>query len=154
MPLFNPTTSSEISGGAHFTVLPWNYSVIVQGTWVFASAAAQWGAFVYSNNSGTPANGDELDFLVYLPAGTYTLRFFNTTGATAAIISFDIDAALAVASFDAYSAGNVFNVLFTQIGIVLSTAGIKTIKVRVNGRNASSTGWLNQFSCFTFWRTA
>ena len=65
----------------------------------------------------------------------------------------DLDAA-EVASFDGYAAGWVPNVRFVQTSIAVATSGLKTLRVRVDGKNGSGTGYYGPFHYIALWRSA
>lgn len=138
-------------GEGHIEIIPPSYISIGQGTWVFTTSAANW---FYGALTHTPANdGDNLSWKVYLAAGTYTLFIMNTTSNTMGIIDFDIDA-VEVASFDLYTVGLVHNARRTETGIVIASSGLYTLKLRVDGKNASSGGYNVWQQLITLWRTA
>jgi len=127
------------------------YDSIGQGTWIIGvDSIVQWNA-VWRNSS--LADGDNISYKVYLTAGTYTFYSLFKTYSGAAIMDIDIDG-VEVASFDGYSAGIVANVLFSQPNIVVAESGVKTVRLRVDGRHASSTGWSLNLINFQFARTA
>lgn len=138
------------AGNSQAIILPSDYTTIGQGTWVVFVSTTKFlnGCFL---SGGT--NGDNVNFKVYLMAGTYTLNYFCFTNANVCISTVAIDG-VDKASFDLYSVGAVDNVIKTQAGITVSTSGIKTINVRANSKNVSSSGYQNNFAYMTFYRTA
>lgn len=127
---------------------PWAYSSIGQGTWVFYLGGAihtgQWAAAMWYNSSS--ANGDNISYSIYLDAGTYTLCLLHMKTASCAIIDYDIDD-VEVFSHDQYAAIDAFNQITFATNISIATAGRKTLKMRVHGRNASAVSW----QCNTNW---
>uniref|UniRef100_A0A6M3Y030 Uncharacterized protein n=1 Tax=viral metagenome TaxID=1070528 RepID=A0A6M3Y030_9ZZZZ len=147
----DPDWSAELFGEGHITILPIAYNSIGQGTWSSTDGAVLGGA--YLGQSVSIADGDNISYKVYLDAGTYTLAFITSTHSDMAILDFDIDD-VEVASFDCYSATFVSSVLKTQTGIVVSSAGLKTLKARVHGKNASATSYQMRIQAIILWRTA
>lgn len=84
--------------------------------------------------------------------GTYTLILFGKTHTAYGIIDVDIDGD-EIASFDLYGA-NTDNVRQVQTGITVSSAGIKTLKLRVDGKNASSSAYYCAFTYLALIKTA
>jgi len=140
-----------VVGEGHITILPFSYDSIGQGTWAFTSHAGLFFGGSIANTSST--DGDNLSYKVYLDVGTYALLLFTRTHPGGPIVDFDIDA-VEVASFDDYSNPGVNNVIFTQTGIIISTPGLKTLKARVDGKNASSSAYLLYLTYMALWRTA
>lgn len=137
-------------GEGHISIFPFNYSAINAGTWAFGVQGG-WANYVFFNTSHDDA--DELDFQVYLAAGTYTLRILSNKGPSSGIISFDIDGA-EVASLDLYNDPSVINEISSQAGIAVATAGLKTLTMRVDGKNASATFHYCIVYTIALWRTA
>lgn len=146
-----PHHAPQDIGEGHITILPWNYDSIGAGIFVLSTQPTDvLNGYLYNSAA---ANLDNLSYRAALAAGTYTLRFICRTNNDAAILDFDIDG-VEVASFDCYSAGVVNNVIFTQAGIVIAADGLKTIRLRSDGRNGASTGWQIRITEFALWRTA
>ncbi len=139
----------SIHGEGHITILPQSYSAIIQGAWVWLSQANQWGGFCWRNSFN--ADGDEIHYAAYLAKGTYTVGLFCLTASANPILDIYIDGD-EVASFDLYTAGPAPNSWFTQTSISVSVSGLKTIKLKVDGKNGSSSGHNVYLSYFVFWR--
>lgn len=145
--------SSATPGEGHILILPWAYNSIGQGTWVLGGVSANYlfqGGLWYNS---TKADLDNISYKVYLSIGTYTLRLYGRTANDHGIVDIDLDAD-EIASFDGYSAGVVDIVAFSKTGIVVSIAGLKTLKLRLDGKNASSTAFQHDTFAIALWRTA
>lgn len=139
------------AGEGHIFILPLSYVSIGQGTWITAiSAGIFFAAQFYSSDV---ANGDNISYQVYLAKGTYTLMFLCRQGPNMPIVDFDIDAG-EVASFDLYHVNDTSENRRTQTAIGVATSGLKTLKLRVDGKHASSGGYWCFFQCIILWRTA
>ena len=150
-PHVNADISNDLQRFAgHISILPASYSAVL-GTWGFNIDATYYLSGSFINLSGL--NGDYMDFKIYLAKGTYTLVLLVPTATNSAIIDFDIDA-VEVASFDTYSATVTLNVIFKKISISISTDGLKTLRMRVDGANASSTGLYARPQYIGLYRTA
>jgi len=132
-------------------ILPYAYSAAGQGTWaLIINAAYLFCGYIWNS---THTDGDNISYDIYLDAGTYTLCVLHSTINNCGIIDVDIDAT-EVDSFDCYSAGAVVNVKTTQTGIVIASAGRKTLKLRVDGKHASSSDYYAAVNWISLWRTA
>lgn len=139
-------------GEGHISIWPHAYSAVVAGTWATAMNALQimYGYFYNSSN----ANLNEVDYKIFLDGGTYTFRVCCYTATNGAIMDVLLDT-VSKGTIDTYSAAPTYNVLKSITGIVVTTPGIKTLGIKVNGRNASNvTGYYVIFSTLALWRTA
>ena len=141
------------SDEGHITIFPSAYDSIGQGSWIW-SVNQQFihilaGVFYNSSN----ANNDEISYKIELSAGTYTLNILTTLGESRGIMKWYIDD-IEVASFDNYSASPTFNVVKQQIGIFIPTIGLKTLKLKVVGKNPLATGYCAFLQNISLWRTA
>jgi len=138
-------------GEGHITIHPFAYDSIGQGVWAIAILGTK--ALNYGWRNTSNADGDNLSYKAFLAQGTYTLGVLYTTHDSFGIGKVDIDG-VEVASFDFYAAVPVLNNLGTQAGIIVAASGLKTIRVRVDGKNPASTGFRIDYSSLTLWRTA
>jgi hypothetical protein len=146
------TPLGGLIGQGHITILPWHYSGITQGTWVFLADSAQIGTFIFTNNT-THAQNDRIDYKVYLAAGTYTFSVLCETHPGSPIITLLFDEA-SQGTVDLYSASQTRNVIKTITGIVVATAGLYTVSIKAATRHASANDWLFYLSSISLFRTA
>ena len=139
------------SGEGHITILPLNYDSIGQGTFIAVMSVSAVNQLDWWNSSR--ANLDNLSYKIALAQGTYTLRIIGLKGEANGILDVDIDA-VEVASFDQYAATTTWNTVYTQTGIVIASAGLKTLKVRIDGKNAASINYDMDLAQIALWRTA
>lgn len=149
------TVNGVIVDGAsgHIVLFGYNYQTIGQGTWAISSAVGpsiHGGTF---SNSASKADGDNFTMEVYLAKGTYTLRALINTYLDCGVLDIDIDGG-EVASFDTYSGGNVYDVVFSQTSIAVATSGLKTLTFRLDGKNGSSSSYAAYIESIALWRTA
>ena len=105
------------------------------------------------NHVNTPnTNEDNISYKVPLSQGTYTLILFGKTHTAYGIVDVDIDG-VEVASFDLYGA-NTDNIRQVQTGITVATAGIKTLRLRIDGKNPSSSNYYGAFTYIALIKTA
>ena len=140
------------SGVGFISIPSYNHDSIGQGTWaVSVGRSDSIGNYVFLNSSSS--DGDNLSYKVYLQAGTYTLRFLYKQTGGSAIVDIDIDG-VEVASVDTYHAAGSANQFKTETGSVIATSGIKTLKIRADGKHASSSGYNVYKQALALWRTA
>jgi hypothetical protein len=89
---------------------------------------------------------------VDLPAGTYTIKVGTYVNTNCCILDIIIDGA-SVGTLDVYSAASTAGIL-SKAGVVIVGSGAHTIKLLVNGKNASSSGYYLVVSFLQFLRTA
>lgn len=141
---------SSDSGEGHISISPLSYDSIGQGTWAIGISSNQVLNYIFSNTSGV--DGDNLSYKVYLAAGTYTLQLYTASHTDRGIADFDIDG-VEVASFDLY-VGVGWNTVKTQTSIAVATSGLKTLRVRADGKNESSSSYVIPLTSIALWRTA
>lgn len=131
-------------------ISPWFYDSVIQGTHeIFLSEGLARNA-VYLN--APPADGDGLQYKMYMSAGTYTCKALVQKFTTRPIVKVKIDG-VTVATWDLYGSLQQ-NYIFTEAGIVVSSSGVKTIQFVADGKNPSSGNYQYAFSELVFYRTA
>ena len=136
-------------GEGHITILPWNYSAVIAGTWTVAINVLQ----IFAGTFGcTDAQNSELDFQVYLAAGTYTFRDCYIRDPSCAILTVYIDD-VSIGTIDFYGT-SAYNQVGTITGIVVATSGLKTLTIKNATRNGSATNWYIPQSTMALFRTA
>ena len=133
-------------GEGHITILPWNYSAVVQGTWVIYPSAT---AIPWIENDSHSQN-DQLDFKVYLAVGTYTFKLLYIRETYAAILTLLIDG-VSVGTIDC-NGSEALNQIGQITGIPISTGGLKTVSIKAATKTGSNWYLLLQSLCF--FRTA
>ena len=96
------------------------------------------------------ADGDEYNASIMLKADTYTFELLTVTYNNRGKIDLYIDGSLVSSGLDCYSATTVYNVLKTVASIVISTSGYHTIKLKINGKHASSADYMFMMTYFQF----
>jgi len=136
----DPAWAAAAVGTVYASPISWNMltrapDAIGQGTWVVALTGTVAYAGVFYNSSA--ANGDNFSVGVRVPSGTYTLRIHSLKETNRAIADIDIDGT-EVHSVDLYAAASDFVISVTG----LSLGGAHVIKIRSDGKNASSSGYV------------
>lgn len=132
-------------------ICPWGFWYATDTTTRSQYSGALSGGRAYSGTRGSA--GYYIEHKVLLDAGTWTFTYIGDTYVNQGIITVTIDG-VSVATIDSYSAGAVYSVPSTTTGIVLASAGIKTVRLEITGKNASSSGYNFLSEWYTFNRTA
>ena len=134
----------------YFNMLTLTPSSIGQGTWIRGVDSSRLYCGYFYNSSGV--NLDNFSIKFYVPAGTYTLQFNANKNTNKGIVDVDIDG-VEKGSFDLYAATlNALNIAEIT-GLVLNSAE-HTLRFRIDGKNASSTGYYFTASGIVFSKTA
>ena len=142
-----------ISGEGHIIIAHYEPESVGAGTWTLDSTSASIQQSHIAN--GSSADLDNISYKVYLSKGIYTLLTLYATDDDCAIFDIDIDGT-EIVSIDSFTSGAiVFRNVNTKTGIIIATEGIKTLKVRVDGRNAgNTTGFLCRLEGLMLYRTS
>lgn len=115
----------------------------VSGSWVWGAFGTQQphGGFYYV---AAPASGDKFSFQFFCPAsGSYTVKIKNRyTSANSGICRTKLDN-VEINSTDLYNLVDTVNVMITITPVTIS-AGVHTLSIDTNGKNAASTNYFNQ----------
>jgi len=136
--------------GALF-LLPYTLYSVVAGVFTIAFSSGR--LFGQALTSDSQADQDEVTWKGYLAAGTYTIVIGGQEYINSGIHKILVDG-VTVMTWDAYAASLENNHREVQTGIVISTSGIKTISLKIDGKNASSGGYTSDTSMIAFYRTA
>lgn len=148
---WSPPLAGSSSGGSNVHLDPF-LGPDGQTNWstVFFTSTRFHGAFIYS--TGAVAN-DEMYWDVYLAAGTFKFKMLHEKDTDRGIYSIQIDG-VEVGTIDGYAASSTSNVQTTVTGIVVATAGLKRLKLKMATKNASSSGYRGSIQAAALRRTA
>lgn len=104
-------------------------------------------------NNTPAASGDYVTWNVEMAAGTWSLRFIHAKAADMGVHDVYINNT-EVGSFDPYSAGTTFNNVTTISGVSVPTSGITTLKLIIDGKNASSSDFYYYLNAISGVKTA
>lgn len=121
-----------------------------QGTWLHGSSVPDGYLWSYLYNTAA-ADGDNITWNFRCPAGTYTLTYVGTGSTDSGIIDIYIDAS-EEGSKDCYLASRAG--LRHEITSISLSAGAHTVKLTVDGKNASSSGYQARHAAIILTRTA
>ncbi len=137
-------------GEGHICVGPHAYSGITAGTWAFAASGSTWYGGHWANSSA--ADNDQIDYKVWLDVGTYSFAALHFKAASYGIL--DLIIGSSQGTIDMYNGSTTFQNVSTISSITVTTAGLKTVSLKANGKNASSSGYKINVQAMTFYRTA
>jgi len=127
------------AGGTSIFFDPIQYYSIIQGSFAKLQDTTNiYKCSIFRNPSET--QNDELNFKIYMVAGTYTFNLLHNQAAGNGIAKLKIDGS-AVGTIDMYNAGDVYNVIGTITGISVASSGIKDVNILMDTKNGSSAGY-------------
>jgi hypothetical protein len=143
----------------YFAPLPYHWATSLSALVGVVTAGNSAIAFANGNGPGagfwyqsTAANGDTMEWTFPLDAGTYKLTTVVTTGNNRGIVKWQIDGADVRTGNDLYSASDTPGVITSTTGITV-TAGLKTLRYVVTGKNGSSSNYLVAIQAIALVRT-
>ncbi len=149
-PWTKPPEPAIQAGEGHITFFPFNNHSVVGGTWEFNMTTSQLMNYRYLNTP--PVDGDELNFKVFLSAGTYTFKLVGVRDTNKGILELTFDG-IPKGTIDLYGTFS-WNYQATITGATVSTSGVKDVNLRLNGKNASSSNYSTHLTSLALWRTA
>ncbi|MBA7582388.1 hypothetical protein ES708_24316 [subsurface metagenome] len=138
-------------GEGHTFILARCWDSIGQGNFSHHTTIDQYLANYLRGNGNV--DGDNISYKAYLAAGTYTLLYCYLQTPMGGIVDIDINGS-EVGSVDTYNANTRYNQFYKVTGIVIPSAGLKTIRLRVDGRNPSADYYFLPVCFISLWRTA
>lgn len=132
-------------------VFPWFYDSITSGEFVHAPDANYYCNAKFYNSSNN--DGDQVDYEIYLGAGTYTFKLLHAKNTNFGIIKLLVDD-VEKGSIDSYAASAELNVISTITGVEIASSGVKTVSLKIDGKNGSSTGYYLNISAIYIYKTA
>lgn len=141
-----------VNQAGHIVVGIWSPDSVGAGTWAITALTSSLHASVF-NNIATSTDADNVNYKVLLAEGTYTMKIIYTKQNDGGIVDFDIDA-VEKTSIDMYNSSQSLNQIDTTTGITIADGGIKTLNVRLDGKNGSSSAYAARIHEIWFYRTA
>ncbi len=140
-------------GEGHLTILPHHYASITQGTWPISLSALYLTGGLTQNIPS--ANGDRINYIIYLAAGVYTLHLLTTTTSISGILDVSIDGfASSKGTIDLFTPSIAYNVIKTITGITISTSGLFTLSLKANGKHPLSGNYRIHLITLALFRTS
>jgi len=120
----------------------------------FATITAATILYGGKRGADTSALNNEVAWDVSIPAGTYTIEGFITASTNRGIASVQIDG-VEVGTIDSYAGVLTANTPITPIaGVVVAASGRKVLKLKITGKNASSSAFFFEVQRIRLRRTA
>lgn len=139
-----PTLAAVLTGPRGTAATP-SYSVFIL-PWTASKANTNWSTRNQTSSalgggylSSAGNQNDEVSWDIWLDAGTYKFALIHVTNTNHGIYSVQLDA-VEQGTIDGYSAGLTWNAYNEVTGIAV-TAGLKTFKLKMATKNASSAGY-------------
>lgn len=136
----------------HITILAPSWNSKPAGTWTPQISPLNYLCGFYTNSTAA-ANLDEIWYKTCLAKGTYTMLFMYDQATNGGIVKIYADSTL-LATIDTYAAVPAINNESRTTGLTFTVKKIYDIKVKVDGKNVGSTGYVAMFEYLAFWRTA
>lgn len=94
------------------------------------------------NIQSPAADADEFSQAFFLDVGTYSFSALGVNHTTGGKIDWYIDGTAFSTGQDWYAGAVAYNITKAITGVVISSGGKHTLKGKVNGKNAASSGYL------------
>lgn len=140
------TVTNDIGEG-HISIFPPSYSA-TSGTWGFSAQSSTYLGWYFVNSS--KADGNYIEYKVYLAVGTYTFLLVSPKNTDGGKVDVYFDASK-LGTINLYNASLVWNQRSTITSISVTTPGIKTLKLLLNGKDGSQ--YYCYFNYIALWRT-
>lgn len=127
---------SGSSGAPHRADVVVTAATLTGGTWALVFVSSR---LTTSNNS--IADGDWSEWDVWVDAGTWRIDFSCLTSGSSGVVQWSLDGVDVGATIDNYSASTVTDVQKAVTDITVTEAGVYPLRVRLSGKNASSSGY-------------
>lgn len=124
-------------------------SVVTVGNAIAHTLTASQIYGTYSNQSAA-ADADVFTNGVYLRKGTYTFYVLGITDTDRGKIDWTIDGVVLVSGEDWYAGSTTYNVVKSTASVAVTFDGWHQVKGTVNGKNASSSGYVVALTKFWF----
>ena len=131
-------------------ICPQGYSAYTGGVPTFAGIASHINGGIWQQ--GSPADQDDVSYILDLSAGTWTMRVVWNRYTNKGIVKAYLDGSL-IATQDMYGS-SANNQVWTVTGIAVATGGSHTLRFLVDGKHASSSNFYYALSQVSLWRTA
>lgn len=129
-------------------------------SWQASFANTNWSTRVNDANqlgmgrlASSGAQNDEVSWQVWMDVGTWKFSLVHNTGAILGIYSVRLDG-VEQGTIDGYAGAGASNVYSEVTGISVTTAGVKTLALRMATKNASSTQYYGLIQSIALIKTA
>lgn len=136
--------------GDHLLLVGWQNSGVTQGTWIIQASSSYVLAQTYTNSTTT--QNDQIDFLIGVSGGTYTIVLMYTKATSVGIATILVDGS-SVGTIDMYAGSTTNNNVSSLTGVSIA-AGRRTISIKIATKNASSSQYRIFFNSLGLFRTS
>ena len=139
--------------GANISIDTWGYATVTQG--IFTRVLnSRWYQGKYLENVN-PLDGDQVDYRIFIVAGTYTISVIHAKSFLMGILKVLIDSA-EKGSIDCYVDANSteFMAQTTIYNVVVPITGIKIVSFKVDGKNPAAANYYINVSALFLDKTA
>ena len=135
-------------------VLGWSSADAVSGmTFTRTQASGNLGGGSAGQNGAADAeDGDYWDVFVNLASGTYTFTLIHLKGTALGVCELLLDGT-SLGTIDCYNASNTDDNVSAITGVAVAADGNYTLRIKVNGKHASSSDYLLGVQAVTMTRT-
>lgn len=145
-----PIWASIGGAGGNVTIMGPEYVGSVTGTWAYA--VNDNALFDFAWKQSDSADGGTIEYKAYLLEGTYQINVIHTKTAHSPKLDIHIDGT-EVASCDMYNSSDAHAQVCSDTSNTVSTTGIHTIKLVIDGKNASSDNYYVYLNYIVFTKT-
>ncbi len=147
-----PPAPAIEAGEGHIVLFPFNYQTRDAGNWVDVLNTSQ--ELNYYTRNDDQNDLDSFTMNAYLAAGTYSAKILYLKTVTGGYFELLIDGGSVWSGVDMYAASSQMSQHSSTTGIVVVSDGLKTLTIRSNGKNVSSTDYRVYLSVLEMWRTS
>jgi hypothetical protein len=143
--------AAEATSGFSVFIVPWMDKGKANTNWgALTQASGELGGGTLTTDSS--AQNNEISWDIWLGAGTYKFALIYSKFSNRGIFSVQLDA-VEKGNIDSYGASATSNNYSEITGIAVASAGIKTFKLKMATKNASSSAYWGEFNSAAWIRT-
>ncbi len=146
-----PPAQAVAVGEGHIVLFPFNYQTRDAGNWEDVTNTNQ--ELNYYTRNEDSNDLDSFTMNAYLAAGTYSAKILYVKSSSGGMFELLIDDVSVWSGVDTYASSAAWSQHSSTTGIVVASEGLKTLKIRSNGKNGSSSAYRIHLSVLEMWRT-
>lgn len=128
-------TEVPFSGCGNLFIPAWAYTATPTGTWAIQAATVYIYNYILTNTSTN--DGDAIDYQIYLEEGFYTFTVIGVIGTVHGNMELLIDG-VSYGTINCYTVNTTYNIKKVWDRKYITEPGFKTLRIRANGKDASS----------------
>lgn len=122
-----------------FAVMGDEITTSVAWAWETSSYIPQLYNGLYATSAAAAANGDEFTFGIFIAAGDYTFYHMARSYSSMGKVDWYVDGSSVATGRDWYSSPGAYKL--DSFAVTISTSGYHVVKLKVNGKHASSSDY-------------